>query len=73
MTNLEFNFHGELQCADSHNMMFDRERIFEDGRELRAIYDSLLAVAHGVDAMCEKLDRLCSLIISEGDADEGVG
>ena len=73
MTNREFKFCSALQRADSHDWTFDRERIFEDGRELRAIYDSLLAVAHGVDVMCEKLDILCSLIISEGDADEGVG
>ena len=73
MTNREFKFYGALQRADSHSMTFDGERIFEDGRELRAIYDSLLAVAHGVDAMCEKLDMLCSLIVSEEDANEGVG
>ena len=58
MTNREFKFMGALQRADSHDSRFDGERLFDDGRELRAIYDSLVAVAHGIDAACEKLDGI---------------
>jgi hypothetical protein len=58
MTNREFKFMGALQRADSHDRRFDGERLFDDGRELRAIYDSLVAVAHGIDAACEKLDKI---------------
>ena len=61
MTNREFAFMAALQRADSYGRTFDGERVFSDGRELRAIYDALLAVAHGIDAANEKLDELCDM------------
>lgn len=58
MTNRECKFHGALQKAESYTRTFDAARMLSDGRELRAIYDALMAVAHGIDAACEKLDRI---------------
>ena len=68
MTNREFKFISALQRADSHRNAFDIGRIMSDGRELRAIFDALIAIAHGVDAVNEKLDTLLTTQNGERDA-----